>query len=118
MLMLIGDRRLLVRPASHLLDDHGAPLNLGQRYICRTKGTKEGTKESKATDAYIIIWRAQYTHGLYTRPAAMTSPPFPIDLLQADLSAIVTALDSGLFTSEQLVQEYQGQYSVLLLRCL
>jgi hypothetical protein len=43
----------------------------------------------------------------------MTSRTFPIDLLQADLAAIVSALDSGLFTSEQLVQEYHRQCSVL-----
>jgi len=36
----------------------------------------------------------------------MTKPSFPIDLLTADLSTIVQALDNGVFTSEQLVQQY------------
>ena len=36
----------------------------------------------------------------------MTATSFPIDLLKADLPMIVQALDSGMFTSEQLVQEY------------
>ena len=36
----------------------------------------------------------------------MTAPSFPIDLLKADLPMIVQALDSDMFTSEQLVQEY------------
>ena len=43
----------------------------------------------------------------------MTSQTFPIDLLQADLSAIVVALDSGIFTSEQLVQEYHSECLLL-----
>lgn len=40
----------------------------------------------------------------------MTTRAFPMDLLRADLSSIVKALDSGVFTSEQLVQEYISKF--------
>jgi hypothetical protein len=43
----------------------------------------------------------------------MTRDTFPIDLLRADLSGIVQALDSGIFTSEQLVQEYIGRSNTI-----
>lgn len=45
-------------------------------------------------------------HTLFITLTIMTAPSFPIDLLKADLPMIVQALDSGMFTSEQLVQEY------------
>ena len=41
----------------------------------------------------------------------MTASKFPIDLLRADLSTIAQALDSGILTSEQLVQEYISMFS-------
>jgi hypothetical protein len=47
---------------------------------------------------------------LLTLLTNMTSRTFPIDLLRADLSTLVKALDSGVFTSEQLVQEYISEY--------
>lgn len=88
---------------------------MNQRGYGRSVATKEDRKtaftKERQDKSYGLTSPGRpsltYSHTLTT----MTASKFPIDLLRADLSTIVQALNSGIITSEQLVQEYISMFT-------
>jgi hypothetical protein len=76
----------------------------GQRAASLTKEVERNVACDR-TQQYLA--GRQYTLSLTN----MESRGFPINVVKADLSCIVQALDEGVFTSEQLVQEYISKSS-------